>query len=231
AWGSVAGGGVGPAAHGLTQVPPARGAVQHHLGPGATGRVRRPPGGRLHAPGRDDGMARHHHGAGLDRRGHRRWRRGSRPYSEDDGHRSGCIVTGRGSPMRGKGINYDTGFRPGGENSREHFNADVVGSEMRIIARELHCTAVRISCGEPARLSIAGELAAAEGLEVWFAPFPCELTTDQLAPLFEDCAGRAEHLRRSGANVVLVTGCELTLFGDGFLPGGTVFERIRRLRS
>jgi hypothetical protein len=133
--------------------------------------------------------------------------------------------------MRGKGINYDTGFRPGGVNSREHFDANVVGREMRIIARELHCTAVRISGGEPARLSIAGELAAAEGLEVWFAPFPCELTTGELAPLFADCADRAEHLRRSGANVVLVTGCELMLFGAGFLPGGTVYERIQRLKS
>ena len=43
--------------------------------------------------------------------------------------------------MRGKGINYDTGFSPGGENSREHFDAGIVRSEMRIIARELHCTA------------------------------------------------------------------------------------------
>jgi hypothetical protein len=133
--------------------------------------------------------------------------------------------------MRGKGINYDTGFCPGGENSRPHFDASVVGSEMRIIARELHCTAVRISGGEPARLSVAGELAAAEGLEVWFAPFPCELTTDELGPVFADCADRAEHLRRSGANVVLVTGCELTLFGAGFLPGGTVYERIQGLQS
>jgi hypothetical protein len=133
--------------------------------------------------------------------------------------------------MRGKGINYDTGFCPGGDNSREHFDADVVGREMRIIARELHCTAVRISGGEPARLSMAGELAAAEGLEVWFAPFPCELTTGELAPLFADCADRAEHLRRSGANVVLVTGCELTLFGAGFLPGGTVYQRIQGLKS
>ena len=133
--------------------------------------------------------------------------------------------------MRGKGINYDTGFCPGGVNSREHFDAGVVRSEMRVIARELHCTAVRISGGEPARLSVAGELAAAEGLEVWFAPFPCELTTDQLAPLFADCADRAEHLRRAGANVVLVTGCELTLFGAGFLPGGTFYERIQRLQS
>src|SRR5262249_53190379 len=133
--------------------------------------------------------------------------------------------------MRGKGINYDTGFSPGGETSREHFDAGVVRSEMRIIARELHCTAVRISGGEPARLSVAAELAAAEGLEVWFAPFPCELTTGQLAPLFADCADRAEHLRRSGANMVLVMGCELSLFGAGFLPGGTVYERIERLKS
>jgi hypothetical protein len=81
--------------------------------------------------------------------------------------------------MRGKGINYDTGFSPGGRNSREHFDAGTVRREMRVIARDLHCTAVRISGGDPGRLSIAGELAAAEGLEVWFAPFPCELTTDQ----------------------------------------------------
>ncbi len=133
--------------------------------------------------------------------------------------------------MRGKGINYDTGFDPGGESSREHFDTGVVRSEMRVIARELHCTAVRITGGDPARLSTAGELAAAEGLEVWFAPFPCELTAGELAPLFAECADRAEQLRRSGANVVLVTGCELTLFGAGFLPGGTVYERIQGLQT
>ena len=100
--------------------------------------------------------------------------------------------------MRGKGINYDTGFSPGGRNSREDFDAGIVRREMHVIARELHCTAVRVSGGDPGRLSVAGELAAAEGLEVWFAPFPCELTTEQLAPLFADCADRAEHLRRAG---------------------------------
>jgi hypothetical protein len=31
--------------------------------------------------------------------------------------------------------------------------------------------------------------------------------------------------------VVLVTGCELTLFAAGFLPGGTVYERIQGLQS
>jgi len=133
--------------------------------------------------------------------------------------------------MRGKGINYDTGFSPGGRISREEFDADVVRREMQVIASELHCTAVRISGGEPERLSLAGELAAAAGLEVWFSPFPCELAAEQLAPLFADCADRAEHLRRTGARVVLVTGCELTLFAAGFLPGDNVYQRIAGLQS
>jgi hypothetical protein len=36
--------------------------------------------------------------------------------------------------MRGKGINYDTGFSPGGHDSREHFDAGIVRGEMRVIA-------------------------------------------------------------------------------------------------
>ena len=133
--------------------------------------------------------------------------------------------------MRGKGINYDTGFSPGGRLSREDFDADVVRREMQVIASELRCTAVRITGGDPGRLSVAGELAAEAGLEVWFSPFPCELTTGQLAPLFADCADRAEHLRRAGARVVLATGCELTLFAAGFLPGDDVYQRIAGLQS
>jgi hypothetical protein len=133
--------------------------------------------------------------------------------------------------MRGKGINYDTGFSPGGTISRQSFDPDVVRREMEVIASELGCTAVRISGGEPGRLSTAAEAAAAAGLAVWFSPFPCELTAEQLAPLFEDCAERAERLRRSGASVVLVTGCELSLFAAGFLPGGDVYQRIAGLGS
>jgi hypothetical protein len=132
--------------------------------------------------------------------------------------------------MRARGINYDTGFRPGGHLSRTQFDPEIVRREMVVIARDLHCTAVRITGADPARLSVAAEHAAAAGLEVWFAPFPCELGAADLVPLFEECADRAEHLRAGGAPVVLVTGCELSLFAAGFLPGGTVFERIARLR-
>src|ERR1700734_4065545 len=133
--------------------------------------------------------------------------------------------------MRGKGINYDTGFSPGGVSSREQFDAGIVRREMQVIADDLRCTAVRISGADPGRLSVAGELAAAAGLEVWFAPFPGELGTGDMALLVADCAARAEHLRRSGAAVTLVCGCELSLFGAGFLPGGTVYERIDGLKA
>jgi hypothetical protein len=75
-------------------------------------------------------------------------------------------------PMRGKGINYDTGFRPGNHHSRPVFDPATVVAEIRVIARELGCTAARITGSEPARISVAAEAAAAEGLEIWYAPFP-----------------------------------------------------------
>jgi hypothetical protein len=130
---------------------------------------------------------------------------------------------------RVRGINYDTGFRPGGKISREQFDPAVVRAEMQVIASDLHCTAVRITGADPARLSLAAEQAAAAGLDVWFSPFPCELGRADLIPLLAECADRAEHVRRAGAEVVLVTGCELSLFAEGFLPGATVFQRIDRL--
>jgi len=133
--------------------------------------------------------------------------------------------------VRGKGINYDTGFYTDPRGSRPQFSPDIVAAEMRVIARELGCTAVRISGGRPDRLSVAAEAAAAAGLEVWFSPFPIDLTVGQMAPLLAECADRAEHLRRTGARVVLVTGCELSLFAVGFLPGASFVDRITGLQA
>jgi hypothetical protein len=130
--------------------------------------------------------------------------------------------------MRGKGINYDTGFMPG-NRSRPGFDPAVVAAEIRVIARELGCTAVRITGADPERIDVAARAAAAEGLEVWFSPFPVEVPAAGLLGLFRDCAARAEQLRRDGAAVVLVIGCELTLFNPGYLPGTYFYDRIRRL--
>jgi hypothetical protein len=128
--------------------------------------------------------------------------------------------------VRNKGINYDTGFLSAGTSTREPFDPDVVRREMEIIRRDLHCTAVRITGGTPERLELAARLAADAGLEVWFCPFTNGLTQDEVLALLADCAVRAEGLRRRGANVVMLTGSELSLFTIGFFPGDSLEERL-----
>ncbi|WP_221761995.1 hypothetical protein [Nonomuraea sp. WAC 01424] len=130
-----------------------------------------------------------------------------------------------------KGINYDTGFLNGPQLTRPVFDPDVVAREMRVIADELHCTAVRVSGGDPGRLTVAAERAAAAGLEVWFAPFPVDATPEEAVALYADCADRAEALRRTGAEVVLVIGCESSAFCHGFIPGATYGERLEAMMT
>src|SRR4030095_11143775 len=137
--------------------------------------------------------------------------------------------TARG--MRGKGISYDTGFVSKGRNAREPFDPEVVERELQIIRDDLHCNAVRVMGGDPERLELAATYAADLGLEVWFSLYPLELTTDDLLSLFADCAERAERLRRRGAEVVFVTGAELSLMNKGFLPGDTFGERVELLNE
>jgi hypothetical protein len=57
--------------------------------------------------------------------------------------------------MRARGINYDTGFFNAGTSTHEPFDPEVVRREMRVIRDDLHCTAVRITGGDPDRLEIA----------------------------------------------------------------------------
>ena len=129
--------------------------------------------------------------------------------------------------MRGKGITYDTGFLSAGTSTREPFDPEVVRREMRVIHDDLHCNAVRVTGGDLDRLEIAATRAADAGLEVWLCPFTNGLTQGELLDLLADCAERAERLRRTGAEVVLLTGSELSLFTVGFLPGETLEERLR----
>lgn len=134
--------------------------------------------------------------------------------------------------MQRKGINYDTGFTPfGTASSRTAFEPGQVRREMEVIARDLHCNAVRISGGDPERIAVAAEYALAEGLEVWFAPFPCNMTPDELEAYFAASAERAEALRRQTERVVFVLGCEMSLFNSGFVPGADAQERIQTMMS
>jgi hypothetical protein len=131
--------------------------------------------------------------------------------------------------MRASGISYDTGFVRNGVSSRDAWDPEVVRGELRIIRDDLHCSAVRVMGGDPERLELAATCAAELGLEVWFSPYPLELTADELLSLFADCAERAERLRRRGAEVVFVAGAELSLMNKGFLAGDNLEDRLERL--
>jgi hypothetical protein len=97
---------------------------------------------------------------------------------------------------------------------------------MRIIHDDLHCNAVRVTGGYVDRLKIAATHAADAGLEVWLSPFTNGLTQDELLDLLADCAEHAERLRSNGAEVVVLTGSELSLFVGGFMPGETLEQRL-----
>src|SRR5206468_8376147 len=133
--------------------------------------------------------------------------------------------------MRGKGITFDTGFLSAGTSTREPFDPEVVRREMRVIRDDLHCNAVRVTGGDPDRLKIAATHAADAGLEVWLCPFTNGLTQDELLDLLADCAERAERVRLAGADVVFLTGSEVSLFTTGFFPGDTLEERLAVIRD
>jgi len=124
---------------------------------------------------------------------------------------------------------YDTGFVRDGKISVERFDPELVRRELTIIRDDLHCNAVHLVGGDPSRLEVAARIAAELGLEVWFSPYPLDLTTDELMALFLDSAERAERLRAAGAEVVFVAGVELSLMNRGFADGDRIEERLGRL--
>ncbi|MBE1493463.1 hypothetical protein H4696_000563 [Amycolatopsis lexingtonensis] len=130
--------------------------------------------------------------------------------------------------MRAKGIGYDTGFERGGRFNRP-FDPDLVRRELAIIRDDLHCTAVRLIGTDLDRIDFAAREAAALGLEVWFSPFPWDRHPEEILALLADGAARAERLRAGGAEVVFVTGAELSLFNHGFVPGDGIEERVANL--
>jgi hypothetical protein len=130
--------------------------------------------------------------------------------------------------LRAKGIGYDTGFSFDGV-TRRPFDHEVVRRELQIIRDDLHCTAVRLFGNDLDQLEFAARHAADLGLEVWFSPFTYQLGPEEMLNLLADGAERAEQIRLRGAEVVFVTGAELSLFNTGFLPGDSLEERIGNL--
>jgi hypothetical protein len=133
--------------------------------------------------------------------------------------------------MRIRGITYDTGFASEGTTTHEPFTPEVVRREMQIIHDDLHCNGVRITGAHPDRLEMAAKHAFEAGLQVWFCPFTNGLTREELFDLLVDCAQKAERFRLQGADIVFLTGSEISLFTSGFIPGESHIDRLALLRS
>ena len=128
--------------------------------------------------------------------------------------------------MRVFGMNYDTGFTSAGSTTHEPFDPETVRRDLRVIRDELHCDAVRITGGIQDRLQLAARSVAEAGRAAWYCPFTNGLDRDELMAFVLDGAERAERLRRTGASVVYLTGSEIAMFTDGFLPGRDLAERM-----
>ncbi|GAB3008084.1 hypothetical protein LWP59_28225 [Amycolatopsis acidiphila] len=66
-----------------------------------------------------------------------------------------------------------------GRPSRPDFDPDRAREEIRTIARELRCSAVRVQGQDPARLRLAAEFALDEGMTVYFSPLKHDVTTSE----------------------------------------------------
>jgi len=134
-----------------------------------------------------------------------------------------------------RGVHYDVGHQyaaapgQGPGTSRPRFGRAGVAADMATIAGRLHANAVRIAGTDLSRLTVAAGLAVEAGLAVWFSPHPGDLARDDIVGYLAEAARTAEELRAGGGSVVMVAGCELSLFGAGFLPGATLGDRLDAL--
>ncbi len=131
--------------------------------------------------------------------------------------------------MKIRGVNYDVGIEPLGaaRPSRPVFDEAVVRREIEIIRSDLHCNAIRIVGRDIARLTVAAESALAQGLQVWFSPQLHDASPVRTLDYLAECATVAERLRRNGASIIFVVGCELTFFMPGLVLGKTGPQRMQ----
>ena len=137
--------------------------------------------------------------------------------------------------MHVRGVHYDVGHHyavAGGQapgSTRPHFAEAGVEADMATIAGQLHANAVRVTGTDLSRLTVAAGLALEAGLTVWFSPHPGDLAGDDIVSYLAEAARIAGELRSPAGSVVMVAGCELSLFCAGYLPGPTLGDRLSAL--
>ncbi|GHF86719.1 hypothetical protein GCM10017566_70690 [Amycolatopsis bartoniae] len=134
--------------------------------------------------------------------------------------------------MKRKGVIYDVGSVQMGINWRPDYRPEVVRRELRILAEDLHCGAVKIRGRDISRVVLTGDAAAAFGMEVWLSAELFGQPPADTLSYIEAAAAAGEQLRRRWPDrVVFSVGTELTLFMRGMVPGRTYRQRVRHLKA
>lgn len=129
--------------------------------------------------------------------------------------------------LKYRGVVYDVGLNFSGTGfSVEPFDPALVQHDLEAIANDLHANAVRIEGEDVHRLVVAAQAAHALGLTVYFNPWKMHATADETCSYLCEAAKAAEELRVTGVDVVLVVGCEYTIFSKGVFPGESFNDRI-----
>ncbi|RZQ62848.1 abortive infection protein [Amycolatopsis suaedae] len=132
-----------------------------------------------------------------------------------------------------RGVNYDVGTRylPGFV-SRSAWNRRLVEHEIGVLADDLHCTAVLLYGSELDRFALPATAALDRGLSVWLQPRLVGATAAEQNAALAETATLAERLRTAHpGRVTVAVGCELSLFGTGIVPGGTLRRRTVALTT
>lgn len=126
------------------------------------------------------------------------------------------------------GVVYDVGLKFNDQGfSVDPYDERLVRHDLSVIANELHANAVRIEGEEIHRLVSAAHAAHANGLTVFLNPWKMNASIDETYSYFQEAASAAEQLRMAGVDLVLVAGCEYSIFGKGVFPGDSFSERTK----
>lgn len=138
-------------------------------------------------------------------------------------------------PARGlkyRGVVYDVGLNFGeGSFSVPELSEAHAAFDMRAIAQDLHCNAVRIEGERLDRLVFATRAAHAQGMTVLFNPWKINIGPDEARAFYVEAAKIAEGLRKEGVDIIFVPGCEYPIFQKGLFPGDTLVDRLAWLTS
>jgi hypothetical protein len=130
------------------------------------------------------------------------------------------------SVFKYKGISYDVGTNYVKEGaSREIWEIEYVRYDIDVIKNKLNCNSILIYGTDLTRLTECSEIALSQGLLVWVQPRLVDGNKDELITYMEKAAIKFEALREKYSQLILVIGCELSIFANGVYPGKNFMHR------